>query len=174
MSMCRVFSCVAGRGSLLWPACSIGKTLLGFDLLHCVLQGQICLFLLVFLDFLLFHSSPLWWKWCPFWVVVLEGLVGLHRTVQLQLLHCYWLGHRLGLLWYWMVCLGNEQRSFCHFCQIHPKLKCVDKEVWETQPFTFSSWRFMVYISILKAIISTLEKIHILISSNPAISIQSI
>ena len=24
-------------------------------------------------------------------------------------------GHRLGLLWYWMVCLGNEQRSFCHF-----------------------------------------------------------
>ena len=27
----------------------------------------------------------------------------------------YWLGHRLGLLWYWMVFLGNEQRSFCHF-----------------------------------------------------------
>ena len=27
----------------------------------------------------------------------------------------YWLGHRLGLLWYWMVCLGNEQRSFCRF-----------------------------------------------------------
>ena len=25
------------------------------------------------------------------------------------------LGHRLGLLWYWMVCLGNEQRSFCCF-----------------------------------------------------------
>ena len=25
------------------------------------------------------------------------------------------LGHRLGLLWYWIVCLGNEQRSFCHF-----------------------------------------------------------
>ena len=24
-------------------------------------------------------------------------------------------GHSLGLLWYWMVCLGNEQRSFCHF-----------------------------------------------------------
>ena len=42
-------------------------------------------------------------------------LVGLHRTVQLQILQRYWLGHRLGLLWYWMVCLGNEQRSFCHF-----------------------------------------------------------
>ena len=31
-------------------------------------------------------------------VIVLEGLVGLHRTVQLQLLHHYWLGHRLALL----------------------------------------------------------------------------
>ena len=29
---------------------------------------------------------------------VLKGLVGLHRTVQLQLLQHYWLGHRLGLL----------------------------------------------------------------------------
>ena len=37
------------------------------------------------------------------------------RTIQLQLLQHYWLGHRLGLLWYWMICLGNEQRSFCHF-----------------------------------------------------------
>ena len=27
-----------------------------------------------------------------------KGLVGLHRTVQLQLLQHYWLGHRLGLL----------------------------------------------------------------------------
>ena len=50
-----------------------------------------------------------------FLVLVLKGLVDLHRTVQLQLLQCYWLGHRLGLLWYWMVCLGNEQRSSCRF-----------------------------------------------------------
>ena len=28
---------------------------------------------------------------------LLEGLVGLHRTIQLQLLQHYWLGHRLGL-----------------------------------------------------------------------------
>ena len=26
-----------------------------------------------------------------------KGLVDLHRTIQLQLLQCYWLGHRLGL-----------------------------------------------------------------------------
>ena len=34
-------------------------------------------------------------------MLVLKGLVGL-RTVRLQLLRYYWLGHRLGLLWYWM------------------------------------------------------------------------
>ena len=31
-------------------------------------------------------------------MLVLEGLVGLHRTIQLQLLQHWWLGHRLGLL----------------------------------------------------------------------------
>ena len=41
--------------------------------------------------------------------------LGLHKTLQLQLLQHYWSGHKLGLLWYWMVCLGNKQRSFCHF-----------------------------------------------------------
>ena len=115
MSMCRVLSCLVGRGCLPWPVHSLGKTLLDFALLHPVLQGQICLLLQVFLDFQLLHSSPLWWKGHLFWVLVLEGLVGLHRTVQLQLLQHYWLWHRLRLPWYWMVCLGNEQRSFCRF-----------------------------------------------------------
>ena len=50
---------VVGRGCLLWPVCSLGKTLLAFALLHSVFQGQICLLLQVFLDFLLLHSSPL-------------------------------------------------------------------------------------------------------------------
>ena len=30
-------------------------------------------------------------------MLVLKGLVGLHRTIQLQLLQHYWLGHSLGL-----------------------------------------------------------------------------
>ena len=38
------------------------KLLLVFALLHSVFQGQICLLLQVILDFLLLHSSPLWWK----------------------------------------------------------------------------------------------------------------
>ena len=106
MSMCRVISCVVGRGCLLWPVHSLGKTLLAFALLHFVLQGQICLLLQVSLVFLFLHYSSLQRKGL-LWVLVLEGLVGLHRTVQLQPLQCYSSGHRLGFLWYWMVCLGN-------------------------------------------------------------------
>ena len=50
----------------------------------------------------------------------LEGPVGLHRTIQLELLQHYCLGHRFGLLWYWMICLGNEQGSFCRFLRLRP------------------------------------------------------
>ena len=76
---------------LLWPVHSLGKTLLAFALLHFVLQCQICVLRQVSLDFLLLHSSPLWWKGHLFWVLVLEGLVGLHRTIQLQFLqHSGW------------------------------------------------------------------------------------
>ena len=113
MSMCRVCSWVVGRGCLLWPVCSLGKTL-AFALLHFVPQGQICLLLQVSLDFLLSHSSPLWWKRHHFCVLVLEGFIDLHRTIKRQL-QLYCLGHRLGLMWYWMVCLVNEQRSFWNF-----------------------------------------------------------
>src|SRR5574337_53275 len=58
MSMYRVFSCVVGRGCLSSPVHFLGKTLSVFALLHSVFQGQICLLLQVFLDFLLLHSSP--------------------------------------------------------------------------------------------------------------------
>ena len=45
---------------------------------------RLLMLLQVSLYFLLFHSSPLWWKGHLFWVFILECLVGLHRTVQLQ------------------------------------------------------------------------------------------
>ena len=57
--MCRIFSCVVRRGCLLWPVCSLGKTLLAFDLLHFILQGQICLLLQVFLDPTFAFQSPI-------------------------------------------------------------------------------------------------------------------
>ena len=53
-------------------------------LLHSVLQGQICLLTQVFLDFLLLYSCLLYWKEHPLVVLVLEGLVGLYPTIQLQ------------------------------------------------------------------------------------------
>ena len=52
-------------------------------------------------------------KRTSFWCVSSRRSCRSSRTIQLQLLQCYWLGHRLGLLWYWIVCLGNKQRSFC-------------------------------------------------------------
>ena len=116
---CVESSHVVGRECLLWPVPSLGRTLLAFALLHSVLQGQICLLLQVFLDFLLVHSSPQQWKGHLFWVLILEGLVGLHRTIQHQLLQHYWSGHRLGLPWYWIVCLENKQ-IILSFLRLHP------------------------------------------------------
>jgi len=61
---------------------SLGKTLLAFALLHFVLQGQICLLLQVSLHFLL--CIPISYDEKDIYFGVLEDLVGLHRTVQLQ------------------------------------------------------------------------------------------
>ena len=61
------------------------------------------------------HSNSLWLKGHPFLVLVLESVVSLHRTSHFQLLHHQWLRHRLGLLWYLMVWVGNEPRSFRPF-----------------------------------------------------------
>ena len=55
-----------------------------FALLHSVLRGQTCLLFQVSLDFLLLHSSPLGWRGPLFPVFVLEYLVGLHITFQVQ------------------------------------------------------------------------------------------
>ena len=57
MSMCRVISCDVGRGCLVWPVHSVGKTLLAFALLNFVLQGQTCLLLQVSL---MFHRRTKW------------------------------------------------------------------------------------------------------------------
>ena len=89
MSMCRIFSWVVGRGCLLWAVRSLDKTLLAFALLHFVLQGQTYLLLQVCLEFLPVHSSSLSWKEHLFLMLVLENLVGHHRTIQLQLLQHY-------------------------------------------------------------------------------------
>ena len=75
-------------------------TYTGFDLCF-VLQGQICLLLQVI-------------SWLPtfaFQSPIMErtSFLGVSSRRSCRS------GHRLGLLWYWMVCLGNEQRSYCCF-----------------------------------------------------------
>ena len=45
-------------------------------------------------------------------MLVLEGLVGLRRTIQLQLLQHYWSGHRLGLMYIeWFALEMNRDHS---------------------------------------------------------------
>ena len=73
--------------------------------------------------------------------VPLPSSVGLHRTVQLQLLQRYWLGHRLGLLWYWMVCLGNEQRYSVVF-EIASKY-CISDSFVDYEGYSISSKGFL-------------------------------
>ena len=107
--------CLVRRGCLLWPVHSLDKTLLAFALLHLYSKAKFACYSRYLLTFYFCIQVPYNEKDICFWVLVLKGLVGLHRTVQLRLLQHYWLGHRLGLLWYWMVCLGNKQRSFCRF-----------------------------------------------------------
>ena len=111
--MCRVFCYVVGRGCLLWPAYLLGKTLFAFALLHFVLQGQTCLIAPGTLWPPTFAFQPPLKKRISFIVLVLEFLVALHKTIQLQLLWHLLLGHRLGLLWCRVACLGNEPRSHC-------------------------------------------------------------
>ena len=108
MSMSKVIFCIIARGCLLWSVCSLGKTLLASALLHFVLQGQACLLFQVCLDFLLFSfQSLIDEKDIIFFCFGISSwrFVGFHKTIQLQLLWHSWLWHRLGLLWYWMVCL---------------------------------------------------------------------
>jgi len=150
--MCRVVSCIVGIGYLLQPVCSLGKTLLAFSRLHSVFQWQTCLFTQVSLDFLLLlHASPLWWKrhFFLFFYVSYRRYIGHHRIIQLQLLCHYWLRHRLGLLWYWMAYLENEQRSFCPF--------------WDcTQVLNFGLLLTMIYAISPKGLLPTVVTIMVI------------
>ena len=56
---CVESSLVLLEEGICYDQCAVLAKLLAFSLLHSVFQGQICLLLQVFLDFLLLHSSPL-------------------------------------------------------------------------------------------------------------------
>ena len=145
MSMCRVFSCVVGKGCLLWPVRSLGKTLLALPCLILYSKAKFACYSRCSLTSYFCIPVPYNEKDIFLGVLVLEGLVGLHRTIQLQLLQHYWSGLRLGLLWYWMVCLGNEQRSFCHFWD------CI--QVLHSGLFCWLQWLLHFFYSFLPQLI---------------------
>ena len=139
MSMCRVFSYVVGRGCLLWPVCSLGKILLAS---FCTPRPNFPV--IPGVSWLPTFCIPVPYnvlKRHLFWVLVLDGLVGLHRTIQLQLLQCYWLGHWLGLPWYWMVCLETNRDHSVIF-DIVPKYCILDSFV-DYEGYSISSKEFL-------------------------------
>ena len=90
---------------------SLGETLLAFALLQSVLQGQLCLLLQVFLDFLLFIPVPYNEKDIFFWMLFIKGLLGLHRTFNFSFSHITGQGIDLDhhdIEWFAL-------RSFCRF-----------------------------------------------------------
>ena len=118
MSVCRVFSCVVAMTSAFSWQNSVSLCPASF----CTSRPNLPVTPgISWLPTFAFQTPVM--KRTSFWMLVLEGLVSFHKTVQLQLLQHYWLGHRLGLLWYWMVCLGNKQRSFCLFWDCAEELK---------------------------------------------------
>ena len=103
-----------GRGCLLWPVHSLCRTISLCPASFCTPRPNLPVTPGVSWLPTFSFQSPIM-KRTSFLGVSLEGSVGLHRAIQFQLFQHYWSGHGLGLPWHWMVCLGNEQRSFCHF-----------------------------------------------------------
>ena len=71
MSMCTVFSCVVGRGCLLWPVHLLGRTLLAFPLLHSVSKTKFACYSRCFLTSYFCIPVPIytgvWWRICLQW-----------------------------------------------------------------------------------------------------------
>jgi len=59
-------------------------------------------------------QSPIM-KRIPFWGVSSKRSCRSSQNCSTSTFSVLLFRHRLGLPWYWMVCLGNKQRSFCHF-----------------------------------------------------------
>ena len=115
MSMYRVVSCVVGRGRLLRPVCSLGKTLLTLALLHFVFQGKIYLLLQVSPNSYFCIPVPYDAKDIFFFFFGVSVRRSCRSSQNCSASSVLVVGHRLGLLWCRMLCLGNEWRSFSCF-----------------------------------------------------------
>ena len=99
-----------------YDQCVLLAKLLAFALLHFVLQGKFCLLFQVSLDFLLFYSIPYSEKDTFFWLLVLEGLVGLIELFNFSLFSIAGQGIDLDYCDIeWFALNDLKQRSFCRF-----------------------------------------------------------
>ena len=74
-------------------------------------------------------------------MLVLKGLVGLHRTVQLQLLQCYWLGQGLDYCDIeWFALAMNRDHSFIF--EIVPNY-CISDSFVDHDGYSISSKGFL-------------------------------
>ena len=74
--------------------CSLGETLLAFACFILYFKTKLpCHSRYLLASYFAFQSPIM--KQTSFGVLVLQGHVGLHRTIQHQLLQHYWSGHRL-------------------------------------------------------------------------------
>ena len=77
-------------------------------------------------------------------VLVLEDLVGFHRTVQIQLLQHSWSGYRLGLPCYLMVCLGKRDQNRDHSVIFEIASKyCISDSFVDHDGYSISSTGFL-------------------------------
>ena len=87
MSMYRVIICVVGRGYLLGSVHFLGKILLAFALSHLYSTAKLACYLRYLL--ISYFGIPALYDEKDsffFFMLVIQGLVGLHKTIQLQLL----------------------------------------------------------------------------------------
>ena len=133
--MCRVVSCVVGRGCLLWPVCSLGKTLLTFALLHFVLQSQTCLLARYLFTSYFCISIPIM-KGHLFWGV--NSRKSCRSLYNCSASSALVVGTQTWITVIWVVCLVNKLRSFCHFWDctqvLHFGLFCLNNSL-------HSKWR---------------------------------
>ena len=140
MSMCRVLSCVVGRRCLLLPGCSLGKTISLCPASFCTPKPNFPVTLgISWLPTCAFQSPVM--KRTSFLGVSSRRSIGLHRTVQLQFLQHYWLGCRLGLLWYWMFTLEMSRDHSVVF-EIAPKY-CFSDSLADYEGYSSSSKGFL-------------------------------
>ena len=142
---------VVEREWLLWPVHFHDRTLSTFAPLMLYSKAKLACYSRDLLTSLFCSPVPCDEKDIIFCVLVLEGLIRHRRTGQLQRLQHQWLGHRLGLVSFRVICLGDKQRSSCHF-SVPPK-HCISGSCWlwgllhfSQGVLAFTSWCVVMWI----------------------------